>query len=122
MLIFLLLSLNAQGTLSSFDGGKAVKTYSVPLVASWQADLLGSIRNAKEQAKSVLMQSSAYKQSVQTQIIANVANLYYTLLMLDEQLQTTRETSELWGKNVKAMEAMQKSSNDKYGICRAKQS
>lgn len=102
------LSLNAQGTLSSFDGGKAVKTYSVPLVASWQADLLGSIRNAKEQAKSVLMQSSAYKQSVQTQIIANVANLYYTLLMLDEQLQTTRETSELWGKNVKAMEAMQK--------------
>ena len=102
------LSLNAQGTLSSFDGGKAVKTYSVPLVASWQADLFGSIRNAKEQAKSVLMQSSAYKQSVQTQIIANVANLYYTLLMLDEQLQTTRETSELWGKNVKAMEAMQK--------------
>ncbi len=102
------LSLNAQGTLSSFDGGKAVKTYSVPVVASWQLDLFGSIRNAKEQAKSVLMQSSAYKQSVQTQIISNVANLYYTLLMLDEQLRTTRETSELWDKNVEAMEAMQK--------------
>ena len=102
------LSLNAQGTLSSFDGGKAVKTYSVPLVASWQLGIFGSIRNAKEQAKSMLMQSGAYKQSVQTQIISSVANLYYTLLMLDEQLQTTRETSELWGKNVEAMEAMQK--------------
>ena len=102
------LSLSAQGTLSSFDGAKATKIYSVPLTASWQADLFGSIRNAKEQAKSVLMQSNAYKQSVQTQIIANVANLYYTLLNLDEQLRTTRETSELWDKNVEAMEAMQK--------------
>lgn len=102
------LSLSAQGTLSSFDGAKATKVYSVPLTASWQADLFGSIRNAKEQAKSVLMQSNAYKQSVQTQIIANVANLYYTLLNLDEQLRTTRETSELWDKNVEAMEAMQK--------------
>lgn len=102
------LALNAQGTISSFDGNKAVKTYSVPLVASWQLGLFGSIRNAKEQAKSLLWQSSAYKQSVQTQIVANVANLYYTLLMLDEQLRTTRETAELWDKNVKAMEAMQK--------------
>lgn len=102
------LNLNAQGTLSSFDGGKAVKTYSVPVVASWQLDLFGSIRNAKEQAKAALLQSSAYKQSVQTQIIANVANLYYTLLMFDEQLRTTKETAVLWGKNVEAMKAMQK--------------
>lgn len=102
------LALNAQGTISSFDGNKAVKTYSVPLVATWQLDLFGSIRNAKEQAKSVLWQSSAYKQSVQTQLVANVANLYYTLLMLDEQLRITRETADLWTDNVKAMEAMQK--------------
>lgn len=102
------LSLNAQGTLSSFDGGKAVKTYNIPLVASWQADIFGSIRNAKEQAKATLEQSSAYRQSIQTRIVANVANLYYTLLMLDEQLRTTRETSELWEKNVEAMRAMQK--------------
>lgn len=102
------LALNAQGTISSFDGNKAVKTYTVPLVASWQLDLFGSIRNAKEQAKSVLWQSSAYKQSVQTQLVANVANLYYTLLMLDEQLRITRETADLWTDNVKAMEAMQK--------------
>lgn len=102
------LALSAQGTLSSFDGGKATKIYNVPVTASWQLDLFGSIRNAKEQAKAVLLQSSAYKQSVQTQIVSNVANLYYTLLMLDEQLRTTRETSELWDKNVEAMEAMQK--------------
>ncbi len=102
------LSLSPQGTISSFDGAKATKTYSVPVTASWQLDIFGSIRNAKEQSKSVLLQSSAYKQSVQTQLIANIASLYYTMLMLDEQLCITRETSEIWKKNVDAMEAMQK--------------
>lgn len=102
------LSLSPQGTISSFDGAKATKTYSVPVTASWQLDIFGSIRNAKEQSRSVLLQSSAYKQSVQTQLIANIASLYYTMLMLDEQLRITRETSEIWKKNVDAMEAMQK--------------
>ena len=102
------LSLSPQGTISSFDGAKATKTYSVPVTASWQLDIFGSIRNAKEQSKSVLLQSSAYKQSVQTQLIANIASLYYTMLILDEQLRITRETSEIWKKNVDAMEAMQK--------------
>lgn len=102
------LSLSPQGTISSFDGAKATKTYSVPVTASWQLDIFGSIRNAKEQSKSVLLQSSAYKQSVQTQLIANIASLYYTMLMLDEQLRITRETSEIWKKNVDAMDAMQK--------------
>lgn len=102
------LNLGAQGTLSSFDGARAIKTYNIPITASWQLDIFGSIRNAKEQSKAVLLQSSAYKQSVQTQLISSVANLYYTLLMLDEQLRITRETSEIWKKNVEAMRAMQK--------------
>ena len=87
------LSLSPQGTISSFDGAKATKTYSVPVTASWQLDIFGSIRNAKEQSKSVLL---------------HIASLYYTMLMLDEQLRITRETSEIWKKNVDAMEAMQK--------------
>ena len=49
----------------------------------------------------------AAKQSVQTSLIASVANMYYTLLMLDEQLNLTQETAKLWEKNVKTMEAMQ---------------
>ncbi len=102
------LSFTPQGALSSFDGAKTVKTYSIPVAASWQLDIFGSIRNAKEKAKAVLLQSSAYKQSVQTQVIASVASLYYTTLMLDEQLRITRETSEIWKKNVDAMVAMQK--------------
>ena len=57
-------------------------------------------------AEASLMQTKAYQQATQTQIIASVANMYYTLLMLDEQLKLTKETSEIWKQNVEAMELM----------------
>ena len=40
------------------------------------------------------------------QLIANTANLYYTLLMLDRQLQITEGTAEILKKNTETMEAM----------------
>ena len=38
--------------------------------------------------------------------MAGVANLYYSLQMLDERLATTKSTLDLWRKNIVAMEAM----------------
>lgn len=100
------LTFSPQGTISSFDGSKATKTYTIPVQASWQIDVFGSVRNQKKQYETQLEQSKAYKQVTRTSIIANVANLYYTLQMLDEQLATTKATIEIWKKNVDAMEAM----------------
>ena len=100
-------ALAPQGNLSSFDKSSPSKTYTLPVTASWQIDIFGSLRNAKAQAKALYLQSKEYKQAVQTQIIASIANMYYTLLMLDEQLNITKETAEIWGKNVEAMKAMQ---------------
>ena len=95
-----------QATVSSFDGAKATQTYSLPVQASWQIDVFGSVRNQKKQYEMQLEQSKAYKQAARTGIISGVANLYYTLQMLDEQLATTNATIEIWKKNVDAMEAM----------------
>ena len=102
------LALGPNGAISSYDGGKATKTYSLPVQASWQIGALGSLRNAKKQAEMNLLQTKAARQAAQTSIIAAVANLYYTLQMLDEQLRTSEETCVLWDKNVIAMEAMWK--------------
>jgi len=44
-------ALSPQGTISSFDGGKATKTYTLPVTASWELDIFGRLRNAKQQAK-----------------------------------------------------------------------
>ena len=49
-------ALAPQGTVSSFDGGKATQTYSVPVTASWELDIFGRMRNAKRQAKALLEQ------------------------------------------------------------------
>lgn len=49
------------------------------------------------------MQSEAYKQAVRTQVISTVANYYYTLLMLDRQLQISEQTAESWKQNVQMM-------------------
>lgn len=100
------LHLAPQGGVSSFDKAKANWTYTLPAVASWEIDLFGKLLNTKRAAKVSLMQSEDYRQAVQTQVIAAVANYYYTLLMLDKQLEITRETAVLWEKNVETMRAM----------------
>lgn len=102
------LSFSPSGTISSYDWGKATKTYSLPIQASWQFGSIGSIRNTKKMAEISLLQAKVSKQAIRTQMIASVANMYYTLLMLDEQLKTTKETSIIWEKNVAALETMQK--------------
>lgn len=100
------LTLSPQGTVSSWDKGKATQTYSLPVTASWQIDMFGQLLNLKRQAQATLEQTLAYEQNVRVQLIANTANLYYTLLMLDRQLQITEGTAEILKKNTETMIAM----------------
>ena len=95
-----------QGTISSFDNGAASKTYSIPVTASWQIDIFGGLTNAKRKAKALYLQSREYQQAVRTQLIASVANLYYTLLMLDSQYEVTKETAAKWEESVRTMREM----------------
>lgn len=95
-----------SGELTSIDHSKAVQTYTLPISASWNIGSFGSLQNAKKYAKSNLFVAKAAKQATQTALIAAVAQMYYTLQMLDEQYTTAFETSKLWEKNVEAMRAM----------------
>ena len=100
-------ALAPQGTISSFDKHEAAETYSLPLTASWQFSLFGGdVRNAKKQAQALLEQSRDYEQAVQTQLIAGIANIYYTLQMLDAQLSISEETERSWGESVKSTRAL----------------
>ena len=95
-----------QGSLSSFDGATPTKTYSIPVQASWQIDIFNGLTNAKRKSKALYLQSKEYEQAVKTQLIASVANLYSTLLMLDSQYEVTEETAVSWRKSVEMMQAM----------------
>ena len=100
------LALAPQGTLSHLEGHKMTKAYSLPATASWEIDLFGKLRNAKRQSQALLAQSKDYQQAVRSQLIAGIANTYYTLLMLDEQLRIAEQTATSWGESARATHAL----------------
>ena len=84
-----------QGTLSSWDGNTPSKIYSLPVQASWSIDLFGNLLSQKRSAQVALLATKDYQTVVQTNIVCGIANLYYTLMMLDRQLQVVTDMSGL---------------------------
>ncbi len=89
-----------QGQLSSFDWSKPLKFYTVPLSASWQLGSIGSLRNAKKSAEVGVEQVKTTRQAVQQALVANIANIYYSLCMLDSQLAVSEQTAKNWRESV----------------------
>lgn len=81
-------------------------SYSLTPSFSWEADIFGKMTNAKRSAAAAVEQSVAYKQAVQTQLIATIAETYYTLLMLDAQLAVSQRTQKTWEENIRTLEAL----------------
>lgn len=82
--------------------------FSASLQVSWQTDIFGGLRNAKRKAQAALEQSEAYRQAVQTQLVATIANSYYTLLKLDEQLNISNRTLNTWEESIRTLEALKR--------------
>ena len=100
------INLTPQGTMTTMGGSDMSKAYQLPLAASWEIDLFGKILNAKRGQQAMYLQSQYAQQAVRSQIICGIANVYYTLLMLDRQVEITTETAAIYKENVRAMEAM----------------
>ncbi len=84
-----------QATATSWDNNKAVQTYSLPVQASWSIDLFGNLLNAKRSTQMSLLATKDYQQVVQTGLISNIANMYYTLMMLDKQVDIVDNMASL---------------------------
>ena len=95
-------AVSPQGTLASFDGAAATKSYTLPVSASWNLDLFGNLLSAKRSAQMQLLATKDYQTVVKCNIISGIANLYYTLLMLDRQVEIVTDmeqlTKETWEK------------------------
>ena len=88
-------ALTPQGTIASFDGAAASKTYQLPITASWNLDLFGNLLSQKRSAQMQLIAMKDYQIVTQCNIISGVANLYYTLLMLDRQVEIISDMEQL---------------------------
>ena len=100
------LSLAPQGTVSSWDGASASKGYMLPVSASWEIDIFAKQLNASRAAQSSLMQTKEYQLAVKSGVIAAIVNTYYTLLMLDKQVEITNQTVISWQKSINVLQSM----------------
>lgn len=90
-------ALTPQGTISKLmtDPAVTTKSYQLPISASWNVDLFGNLLNAKRSAQMQLIATKDYQTVVQCNIISGIANLYYTLLMLDRQVEIVNDMEQL---------------------------
>ncbi len=73
-------------SLSQFLGKSYIEDYSAGVALSWEADIWGKIKNQKAKALAEYLQTTEAKKMIQTNLVADVANGYFNLLMLDAQL------------------------------------
>ena len=100
------INLAPQGTITKMESSGYVKAYTAPAAASWEVDLFGKLLNASRGQKASYLQSQYSRQAVRSQLIGGIANTYYTLLMLDRQVEITAKTVDIYKENVRVMEAM----------------
>lgn len=114
------LGINAEDGGSQYDGTTA-KTYNVGASASWELDIFGRLTAAKRGAVAALQGSRDYQQAVQTQLVATIADSYYTLSMLDTQMAINNRTLENWRATVRTLEALKKVGKaNEAGVLQAK--
>ncbi len=97
-----------EASVNKSGSNAATKSYTLPLSASWEIDIFGSLRNAKQGAKAAMLEQEAYKQAVRSQLVASIADGYFSLMALDEQIEISTSTLEMWSEQVRTMEALMK--------------
>jgi NodT family efflux transporter outer membrane factor (OMF) lipoprotein len=95
-----------QGSISSFDGGKATKSYTLPLDVSWDADIFGSITNKKRAAQAALLQAQMTEESTRSNLVSTIAQEYFYLQLLDRELVILMETDSLWKASLDTQQAL----------------
>ena len=90
----------------SYQGGAGVYNVQIPVRASWQLGIFGQNRSKIRSAKAKLAYDEDYRQSVQVDLAANIANLYYNLVMLDRQLEISETTEKLYEESYNTTQAL----------------
>ena len=95
-----------SGTIASFDGGKASKTYDIPLQLSMDIDVFGSITNKKRAAKAVMLQAKMREEAIRANLVSTTAQQYFLLQVLDRQLEILTQTDELWNASLETEKSL----------------
>lgn len=97
---------------SQFGGAfSTLDNHELSAKLSWEADIWGKIRSTKRGTIAQYLQTSAAKQAVQTELIANVSSLYFQLLALDAQIVVVTNTMDNRTQSVDVIKALKQAGN-----------
>lgn len=82
------------------------ENYSLGIVAGWELDLWGKMRSESRSKYAQMLNSYAGRNLLQTSLISNIANTYYALVALDEQLKVTNDVILLMEENLVTTQAL----------------
>jgi multidrug efflux system outer membrane protein len=80
---------------SQFLQTKHIEDFNAGILLNWEADIWGKIKNTKQAALAAYLQSTEAKKAIQTRLVADVAKGFYTLLMMDAQLDAAKKNLAL---------------------------
>ncbi|WP_445711820.1 TolC family protein [Flavobacterium sp.] len=87
-----------------FNG--SIDQYDFSAKLSWEADIWGKIRSTKRASAAKYLESTVAKQAIQTELVANLASLYYQILAIDEQIKVVTTTLENRNASVEVIKAL----------------
>jgi len=91
-------SLNQQ-----FSGQKYIDDFSTTIRLSWEVDIWGKAKMQRESAAADYFAQKENLNALKTRIIVQVAQAYYNLVSLDEQLKIAEKNIELSDNTLKMM-------------------
>jgi len=83
-------SINGKSA-NSILGKSHIENYVTAVNLSWEVDIWGKIRGQKEATLASYLESYEGRKAVQTQLVSNIAQGYFNLLMLDKQLEIAKK-------------------------------
>jgi multidrug efflux system outer membrane protein len=97
---------------SQFGGlFSSIDQYELSARLSWEADIWGKIRSNKRAVAAKYLESAVARQAVQTELVANVASIYYQLLAADAQIKVVTSTLENRNTSVEVIKALKEAGN-----------
>ena len=74
------------------DNYKSTPEYTAKFIASWELDLWGNLRWAKDKSMAQFVQAVENRRALQMTLVAQVAQAYFELVALDNELAIVKQT------------------------------
>lgn len=104
-------SLEANGTMQSFDKAKVSQSYNIGISTDWDIDISGKWANQLRSSRTEVYRTKANRQAVHSQLIASIAEGYYSLLALDKQLDINKRTLLSWENTIQVLQSLKRAGN-----------